>query len=129
MNFLIKRILPLFIFAGIWAAVIYFVEPPHSWPEASAFQILAFFIPLLLLITFLVDFFFNYLPHAFIAGLGIVMLFVFQAINQLTFITGGIILIVTILCIKLFPRVRLPRFRLTRGTKIPTLHSFEGKKR
>lgn len=92
----------------------YFIEPPKSWPEATPWQILAFFVPLTLALAFIINLALNYFPHSFMAALGILMLLVLYAINQLTVISGGIVLLVTTLFIKLFPRVRLlPRIKLT----------------
>jgi hypothetical protein len=113
MNFL-KRLVPILFYLLLWGIVIYFIEPPRSWPEASSFQILAFFIPLTLALTFICDLFFNYFPHSFMASLGLLMMLVMYAINQLTFISAGIVILLTTLLIKIFPRVRLlPRIKLT----------------
>lgn len=115
---LLRRFIPILFYTILWGVVIYYVEPPQSWPEASAFQILAFFIPLTLALTFLIDLFLNYLPHSFFAALGVLITIVLYAINQLTFISGGIAILITVLCIKLFPEVRMPRVRLTKLGKL-----------
>lgn len=48
------------------------------------------------------------------ASLGLLMMLVMYAINQLTFISAGIVILLTTLLIKIFPRVRLlPRIKLT----------------
>ncbi len=128
MKFL-RKLLPILFYGSIWGMVIYFVEPPASWPSATTTQILSFFIPLLLTVTFLINFILNYLPHSFIAALGILLMLVLYAINQLTAITAGIIILITTLLIKIFPRVRLPRLRLTPLLKILRIHKSEGNKR
>lgn len=125
----IKRLVPIVFYGLLWGFVVYFVEPPASWPEATAWQILAFFLPLTLAITFIINLVFNYFPHSFISALGLLMLIVMYAINQLTFISGGIVILLTTLLIKIFPRVRLlPRFKLTPLLKKLKILPLEDKK-
>lgn len=127
MNFL-KRLIPVLFYASLWGLVVYYVEPPKSWPEATPWQILAFFLPLTLGLAFIINLFLNYFPHSFIASLGLQMLLVLYAINQLTPISGGIVIVFTILFIKLFPKVRLlPRIKLTPLLKKLKILPPEGK--
>jgi hypothetical protein len=129
MLFLIKKLLPFFIFLGVVAAVIYFVEPPKSWTQASNFQILIFFIPLLLTFTFFINIFLNFLPWSFIVGLGLMMLVVLWAIGTFTYLSLGMVVFLTAICIKLFPKFNYPRKlrmnpfrkRLTSDENIPKL--------
>lgn len=108
---LIPKILSFIISLSLFASVVYLLEPPKSWPEASLLQILGFFIPLLLTLTFFFQFFFNYFPRSFMAGLGGMMLLTLQAANQLNIYSGIGVAATTILAIRLFPKMRLPRFR------------------
>lgn len=124
----IHRLVPIAFYLLLWSLVVYFIEPPRSWPEATSGQILVFFIPLTLALTFIIELFFNYFPHSFIAALGLLMLLVMFAINQLTVVSGGITLLITTLLIKIFPRVRLlPRIRLTPLLKKLKILPPEGK--
>lgn len=107
---------------GIFIAIIIYAEPPKSWQEASIFQILAFFLPLLFITTLLIDIFLKYVPHSFIFALGLILGLAFYAVNQLNFLTGILVLLITILSFRLFPKMKLPRFRLTQTQKIPKLH-------
>jgi hypothetical protein len=110
----INQLIPILFYVSLWGIVVFFIEPPKSWPEATLFQILAFFVPLTLALTFMINLVLKYFPHSFMASLGVLMLLVLYAINQLTPIAGGIVILITILFIKLFPRVRLlPRIKLT----------------
>lgn len=127
MNF-VKRLLPILFYLALWGLVVYFIEPPKSWPEATPWQILAFFIPLTLALAFIINLILNYFPHSFIGSLGLLLILVLYAINQLTPVTGGIVIIFTILFIKLFPRVRLlPRIKLTPILKKLKILPPEGK--
>ncbi len=116
------RIILFLLSIGILFLVIFFVTPPKSWPEASLFQMMAFFIPLLLGVLLLLDFFIKYLPHSFILSLGLILTLAFYGVNQLNILTGLLVLLIVLLSWRMFPKMRLPRFRLTYGTKIPKLH-------
>lgn len=109
------------------ALVIYYLPAPTSWPEATAVQILAFFIPLLLFFTFLSNILFSYLPHAFIAGLGLMFLVVLYTAGQFNIFTSGIVIALIIISIKFFPRFRY-KFRLTKTPKIHKITPLERKK-
>ena len=108
-----------------------FVEPPKSWQEANNFQILGVFIPLLLIFMFSVDIFVKYLPRSFIVGLGIMFLFVLQAIGQLTPLIAVGVLAAAILAARLYPKLPSPRFlrRLTLRTKIPKISKIGDRKK
>ena len=119
---LIKRLVSFCLFLGMFVLVILYVPPPTSWEEASVFQILAFFLPILLGVTALVDILVHYLPHSFIVGLGVILIIAFLGVNQLNFLTGTLVILITAFSFRMFPRMRMPRFRLTSGSKIPKLH-------
>ncbi|HLC88156.1 MAG TPA: hypothetical protein VJG66_03845 [Patescibacteria group bacterium] len=121
MNIFKKLLIPL-AFLGLLALVVIYVEPPKSWNEASTFQILVFFLPLLFAATLLIDIFVKYFPHSFIFALGLVLLLAFYAVRQLNYLTGALAILVTVFSWRIFPKMKLPRFRLTREPKIPKLH-------
>lgn len=118
----IKKLIFFFVCLAIFILVVLYLEPPKSWPEASIFQIMAFFLPLLLGITVLVDILLHYLPHSFIFALGLILALAFYGVNQLNILTGLLVLLITLLSYRVFPKMKLPRFRLTGGSKIPKLH-------
>lgn len=125
----LKRLSAFFISISCLASVIYFVEPPSSWPQASLFQILAFFIPLLFTLTFLLNLFLRYLPYAFISSLGCVVLIALYSTNLFNLFSVPLTLALTLIAIRIFPKIYLPRFRLTRNTKIPKLSKLGKSKR
>lgn len=116
------KILIFLLCAGVLSSVIFFIEPPKSWPEASLFQMTAFFIPFLFAVTILLDFFMKYLPHSFILSLGLILLLAFYFVNQLNYLTAILVILIVTFSLRVFPRMKLPRFRLTGGVKIPKLH-------
>lgn len=122
MSPLIKKLLFFAGFLALFILVVIFVEPPKSWEQASVFQIIAFFLPLLLAVTVFVDILVHYIPHSFIISLGVILFLAFYAVNQLNYLTAILVISVTAFSVRVFPKMKLPRFRLTRGSKIPKLH-------
>lgn len=116
----LRRILLFLLSLSILSSVIYFITPPKSWPEASVFQILIFFIPLLLTYSTFVNLLVQYLPHSFILGLGLVTLTVLYSINSLNLFSAPLTLALTLIAIKIFPKLKFPRF-FKKTHKIPKL--------
>lgn len=127
---LFKRFLLLLISTAILGYVIYFIEPPKTWKDASIFQILAFFIPLLFSFTFLINLLLNNLSKSFIFSLGLMILVVLKGNDRLNPLTGVVVVIITFLLSLIFKKERLPRFNrgLTRMAKIPKLTRIGGRK-
>lgn len=124
---LVKKIILALLPLVAVVAVVYYLPAPASWPQASPIQILAFFIPMLLFFTFLSNILYSYLPHAFLTGLGCMFLLVLQTSNQLNIWTGALVILVTILVVRFFPKINY-KFKLTRGSKIPKLTGTEKEK-
>ncbi len=118
----IIKVLIFLLFAAVFTLVILLIEPPQTWQQASIFQILAFFIPLIVTTTLLLDFFIRYMPHSFIIALGFIMALAFYAVRELNFLTGTLVILITVFGWRVFPKMKLPRFRLTGSSKIPKLH-------
>lgn len=117
-----KKIGFLVVFTGTFLLVVFYIEPPLNWEQASIFQIIAFFLPLLLALTTLLDLGLRYFPHSFIISLGIILLLAFYSVRQLNYLTGVLVVLVAAFLVRVFPRMKMPRFRLTPGSKIPKLH-------
>lgn len=122
-----KRLIPLFLSLTTLSLVIYYVEPPrdYTWINASNTQILIFFIPLLLTFTFAANLYLKYLPYSFIIGLGLMLLAAFQSLQAINITSVVLIVALTAICLKLFPKMRY-RFPkrlkgLTSNQKIPKL--------
>ncbi len=118
----LRRFLILLISLTTLGGVIYFVEPPKSWQEAQTWQILIFFIPLLVFFTFVANLIFKYLPRSFIVGLGLIMLLVLKASNYLNILTAGLVLLVVVFLVNLL------KPSLTRQIKIPKLKNLGGRR-
>ncbi len=102
---LIKKTLPIFLSMVAIGLVFYYVPPPTSWPEASTFQILAFLLPTLTLITFLINAFLDFFPRSLSIGLGAIMLLVLAMINDLNL---ALLVVTIITVIVLFTAFKKP---------------------
>ena len=118
----IYKLLAFIGFLSLFMLVIFYIEPPRTWQEASVFQMLAFFVPILLALTAVIDILMHYFPHSFIISLGVIMFLAFYAVNQLNILTGVLVVLITAFFVRVFPKMKLPRFRLTGSAKIPKLH-------
>lgn len=112
----LKRLSLLLISTLILLYVTYFTEPPKSWEQSTTFQILVFFIPLLLSFTFLINLFLNYLPKSFALGLGLMILVVLKTTDIFNIFTAFATILLTII---LFKFVKRPS--LTKNIKIRKL--------
>lgn len=119
----IRRFLFAFLFGLIFAGVVYFVTPPKSWVEASYFQILVFFIPLLLVLTFLINIFLNYLPRSFSIALGLFLIVSLQAARQLNYITFGSAILIAGLLYWFVPKTRFRK--KVKNPQIPKLKGIK----
>lgn len=126
-----KKVLPVLIFAAILLGVIYLIEPPRSWGQASTFQILILFIPLLFFFTFFINLFLDYLPRSFALGLGLLMVAALKALDKFNILTLSLVALATALLVWFIPKSRLPRLNrgLTKHPKIPKLRLSNWTKR
>ncbi len=114
--------------------IFYFTTPPKSWEQASIGQLLAIFLSILTVVTLMIDFAVRYLPHSFILGLGMLMIFVLQALNQITPLIALGIILVSILGVRLFPKIKakeikeIPKLGLSKEPKKSTLTKFKRRK-
>lgn len=110
---ILRKILPIIVPLLIIFFVIYYTKPPNTWKEASVFQILILFIPLLFTFTFFANLFLNYLPRSFVIGLGAMVFLGLQASNSLNPIAGILVIVITFLLAKSFKKqtTREPKFK------------------
>ncbi|MBI2022731.1 hypothetical protein HYS97_02700 [Candidatus Daviesbacteria bacterium] len=127
----LKRLLYAFVFGIVFFCVIFFVNPPKSWTQASYFQILIFFIPLLLFFTFFVNIFLNYLPRSFAISIGLLIIVVLQALGQLNYLYLIFIAFAISLLVWFIPKSRAKKKfpqSSNKFEKIPKLSSFRRKR-
>lgn len=103
--------MPALIFWIIWILVIFYVPYPESLTQASLWQILVFFIPLFLALTFTLS-----VPIA----LGVVFLLLLKALDALNFVSVALVVTAVVL---------LLRVRLTSVEKISKLTSLQRKRK
>ena len=120
---LLRRILLAVLLGLIFAGIVYFIAPPKSWVEASYFQILIFFIPLLLFMTYFINIFLNYLPRSFSIALGLFLIIVLQAVRQLNYITFGSAVLIAGLLYWFVPKTRFRK--KVKNPQIPKLKGIK----
>ncbi len=103
---ILKRLIWLILNILLLILVISKVPPPHSWAEASVFQILALFIPLLTSFTLLFHLFVKNLTFSFILALSLLILTVLQALHNFTPTTVLLTLFVTLIIILIIRNLR-----------------------
>lgn len=100
---------------------IYFIPSPSSWIKAQTWQIITLFTLILLIPTFFINIFINYLPRSLCIGLGILLTSLQLALNQKSPL---IYILITLLTLLLF--FFIPKKSLTRSPKIPKItHVFK----
>lgn len=83
----IKKITLILIFGIIFAWIIFQIEPPQSLTTASTIQLVLFFLPLLLFLTFLINLFFQFWVRSLIIGLGITVMIALKGLDSLNLIS------------------------------------------
>ncbi len=102
----ITRILLAILACTVFYFVLTEIEPPQSWPQASTFQILIFFLPLLATTTFSINLLLHNILRSFVMSLGILFALVLLAIKQLTPLTTAITFFVTGIIFVYTPTIR-----------------------
>ena len=102
MSKLIKIFLPV-IFWSIFAYVLLKVDYPDNPTTASAFQILSFFLPLLLALTFSLNIFLRLSPSLLLSS-GLIILLALKALDSLNFVSASLTIIAILLLLSYFKK-------------------------
>lgn len=128
MLLLLKKLILVLIPTALLIYVIFNIESPTSWQQASNSQILIFFLPLLFSLTFFINLFLSYLPHSFIFALGLMFLLVLWSISLFNWVTVPLTLAFTLIAFRLFPKLYYRRnfgffkkLKLTKKQNIPKI--------
>lgn len=89
LGFLLKLV-PALIFWGIFAYIVLQVPYPNSLTQANVFQLLGFFIPLFLALTFTLKKVLKSFTMSMVLSLGIIILLILKALGVLNFVTGSL---------------------------------------
>lgn len=127
------RVFPLIIFWGTFIGVILFLPYPDSLPQASFLQMIAFFIPLFLAITFTVDLVLKNIPSSIAFSLGIILLLALKALKSVNSLYIILIVLAVGLLVSYFKSMRSPLTRsgsndLTSSSFVPKLKNLRRKK-
>lgn len=83
----LKKILPGLFLLVIFGLVIFYLEPPKSWNEASFLQWILFYLPIFLFFSYLFQFYFKYYLKSFTLGLGITVLIILYGLDLFSLLT------------------------------------------
>lgn len=82
-----KKIIPIFILGSLFALVIWQVPPPISLSESSPFLLLAFFLPLTLLLVYLANLYLKSFCKSLAVSLSLISLLILQGLDWLNIAT------------------------------------------
>lgn len=121
------KIFSALIFWGGLILVLVYIPYPESLTSATPFQILIFFIPLFLALTFTLNLFFKFVFSSASISLGIVFLLLLKALNTLNFVSASLTIVAVGLLLSYFRKEKGKR-HLTSVSKISKLTSLHRKK-
>lgn len=110
--------LPLF-FWGFFIFVILQIPYPESITQAKSQQLLFFFIPLFLAITFTLNIFLKNIFISTSLSLGLIFLLILKSLDSLNLVTGILTVVAVGLLISYFKKIK--KKSLTKWGKIPKL--------
>lgn len=102
----LPKIIQALIFWGIFIYVVLQVPYPKSLTQATTFQLLSFFTPLFLALTFTLNLFLNSFFLSASVSLGIIFLLFLKALDTLNFVSAGLTIIAVGLLLSYFGKVR-----------------------
>ncbi len=125
---LLFRILASLISWAIFIYVVLYIHYPDSLLSATIFQVLVFFIPLFLAITFSIDFLFKNLFASVSLSLGVVILLILKALGALSIVSILLTLVAILLLINYFKsdnfnNLKMKKSRRRFGTSLKDLTS------
>lgn len=103
-----KKFLPPIIFAIILNLVVWRVEPPESITQASFSQLALFFIPLLLLLTFLINLYTKLFLKSFVLSIGLILILVIKTLDFFIFLSIPVVVITLLMAKYLKKPARKP---------------------
>jgi hypothetical protein len=97
---LIQKLAPVALSLVTLGLVIYYLDPPKSWLEASIIHWLSFYLPLLLLLTSLLNFYLQFWLKSLILGFGLTILIILFGLSSLNLASGLLTIIAITLIIR-----------------------------
>jgi len=116
---LFQKVTVALIFWAIFTIIIFQLPYPQTLTQATALQILGFFIPLFLALSFTINIFLRNILLSSPISLGFVFILILKALDSLNVVTTSIIVIAVILLVSYFRKIK--KRSLTKLPKIPKL--------
>src|SRR5688572_13659157 len=100
----IPNIIVVIVFWSFFALVIFKVPYPNSLTSANALQLLAFFIPLFLCLTFTFNIFFKFLPRSIAIAFGLIIVLLLKPLGSLNLVSAGLTTVAVFLLFSYFKK-------------------------
>lgn len=123
---ILPKIIPALIFGAIFILEVLQVPYPETLTQANILQILGFFIPLFLAISFIVNLFINNIFSSASISLGINILLILKALGSLNIVTAILVIISVGLFVSYFRKIK--GRSLTKLPKVPKLTHWRKQK-
>lgn len=123
----LPKVIPVLVCWGIFVYALLQIPYPNSLTQATAWQLLSFFIPLFLALTFTLNLFLKFYLSSSSISLGIIFLLFLKALDTLSFVSAGLTIIAVGLLLSYFRKAKRKN-KLTISSKIPKLTSLQRKK-
>ena len=125
MPFILKLIQAL-VFWGIFSYVVFYVPYPESITQANFIQLISFFIPLYLALSFSLNIFLKNILISSSISLGLICILILKALDSLNLVTTVLTAVSIYLLVSYF---RKNKRGLTSLSKIPKLTTLRRRKR
>ena len=113
------------VFWGIFGMVILKVSYPNTLTSANALQLLSFFIPLFLALTFSLNILLNFMPRSIAISFGLIILLILKSLGSLNFVSTILTLVAVFLLFSYFKK----RSKLTIHSNVPKMRNLGRRKR
>lgn len=117
----LKQFIPVCFSGILLSLVIWQVQPPQTLTQASPLQLIAFFIPLFLLISSTIFVIFQSIPLGIISGLIVILLLALKSLDLLNIITFIVILVAILFITKALKKDK----KVSYQAKIPKISQLK----
>src|SRR3989338_2946311 len=89
----LKKLSLVILVGSILGFIVYQVEPPKSWGEATLIHWVLFYIPLLILLTSVFNLLLKQSLKSLVLAIGVILLIILQGFHTLTILNGPFVII------------------------------------
>lgn len=120
------KFFPALIFWAVFVYVILQIPYPESITQANLFQLVSFFLPLFIALSFTLKLLLQNILVSLSISMGIIFLLILKSLDSLNLVTGILTVMAIGLLISYFKKIK--KKGLTLGSKIPKLTNMRKQK-